>query len=171
MGSYLSSLLCKLLLCDFTTRVTVRCVLTFTVPTSYKREIHWNLPQAESSYCLIIYINYVPRQLCAVKNIIFLLHVSKAPANRREANPTLLFCCVVCLVRQQQHWSQWRKQFVLFLKPLKLTSSKGGDVMWNEWLLFLSNFMILAWNLISYPIPIREHPPLPPPFFLTRAIW
>lgn len=47
-GSYLSSLLCKLLLCDFTTRVTVRRALTFTVPTSYKKEIHSDLPQAES---------------------------------------------------------------------------------------------------------------------------
>lgn len=34
-GSYLSSLLCKLLLCDFTTQVTVRRALTFTVPTSW----------------------------------------------------------------------------------------------------------------------------------------
>lgn len=98
------------------------------------------------------------RDSYAVKNIIFLLHVSKDPANSREANPCPLFCCIVCLVRQQQHWSQWRKHFVLFLKPLKLTSSEGGDVMWNEWLLFLSNFTILAWNLISYPIPIKEHP-------------
>lgn len=47
-GSYLSSLLCKLLLCDFTTRVTVRRALTFTVPTSCKKEIHSDLPQAES---------------------------------------------------------------------------------------------------------------------------
>ena len=65
----------------------------------------------------------------AVKNIIFLLHVLKAPANSSKANPTPLFCCVVCLVRQQQRRRGWRKHFVLFLKLLKLTSSEGGDVM------------------------------------------
>lgn len=78
-----------------------------------------------------------------------------------EANPTPLFCCVVCLVRQQQQWSLWGKHFVLSLKLLKLTSSEGGDVMWNEWLLFFSNFTILAWNLISYPVPIKEPPTTP----------
>lgn len=97
----------------------------------------------------------------AVKYIIFLLHASKAPAKSMEANPTPLFCCVVCLVRQQQQWSLWGKHFVLSLKLLKLTSSEGGDVMWNEWLLFFSNFTILAWNLISYPVPIKEPPTTP----------
>lgn len=38
----------------------------------------------------------------AVKDIIFLLHVSKTAANSMEANPTPLFCCAECLVRQQQ---------------------------------------------------------------------
>lgn len=73
-----------------------------------------------------------------------------------------LLCSAVLYVLSDNSSSEvWGKHFVLSLKLLKLTSSEGGDVMWNEWLLFFSNFTILAWNLISYPVPIKEPPTTP----------
>lgn len=47
------------------------------------------------SHCLTIYIYTMYQDICAVKNIIFLLHVSKDTDNNREANPTSLFCSAV----------------------------------------------------------------------------
>lgn len=174
MARYLSSLLCKLLLCDFTTRVTVRRLFNFCCAHILQEENHSNLPQAVS-HCLIIY-KYIYVYMCIYTTTVILLRIlyfycvfQKLQPVAGRLIPLLCSDAFVCLVRQQQHW-RWRKHFVLFLKPLKLTSSKGGDVMWNEWLLFLSNFTILAWNLISYPIPIKEHPPPPPPFFNKRDL-
>ena len=104
MASYLSSLLYKLLLCDFTTRVTVRRVFNFCCAHILQEENHSNLPQAVS-HCLIIYkyicicvcvcmCVYIYHNSYTVKNITFLMYVSEAPASSREANPAPLFCCI-----------------------------------------------------------------------------
>lgn len=68
--------------------------------------------------------------------------------------------------KQRSSW--WWKHFVLFLKPLKLTFSEGGDVMWNEWFLFLSNFTILERNLIFCLVSIKDHYPHPTPLPATH---
>lgn len=51
-GSYLSSLLCKLLLCDFTKCIIARYVLTFTLPTCYEKS---KSAPMKASHHLIVY--------------------------------------------------------------------------------------------------------------------
>lgn len=146
MCRYLSSFVSKLLLCDFTTRFTLRYLLTFTEPTSHKKEIHLNVPQAKPFTVWPYIYKVCTKTFVLLRILYFYCMFQKIQTITGRLNPTPLFCCVV---RQEQYWSQWRKHFVLFLKSPKLTSSEGGDVMSSEWLLFLSNFTILAWNLIS----------------------
>lgn len=71
--SHLSTLLCKLLLCDSTTCTIVRCELTFTLPT-YEKSVQ-TFPKEEYP-AVSSYMKTIPINRGSVRNMVF--DISKA---------------------------------------------------------------------------------------------
>lgn len=147
---------------DCPTRFTLRYLLTFTLPTSYKKEIHLNLPQAKSLTVWPYIYKLCTKTVVLLRILYFYCVFQKLQPITGRVIP--LLCSAVLYVLSDRSSTEANGGNILSSFWSHRSSHPQKVVMSCEIIGFYSSVILRSWHETLYPTPFLLRNPTTTPF-------